>query len=171
MIIFQLPCISDNQFVGNGDIYHGSKTVKFQPSLSWDENNIYVNLSWCCHQMETFSVSLAICAGNSPVIGEFPAQRPVARSFDVFFDLRLNGWLSKQSWGRWFETPLRPLWCQSYGMAETQNESQNDATIKRESLPIITPKISHWMQHFVFHSLGWFAGWYFEIYANKPILW
>ena len=34
------------------------------------------------------SVLLAICAGNSSVIGEFPAQRPVTRSFDVFFDLR-----------------------------------------------------------------------------------
>ena len=34
--------------------------------------------------METFSALLAICAGNSPVPGEFPAQRPVTRSFDVF---------------------------------------------------------------------------------------
>ena len=32
---------------------------------------------------------LAICTGKSPVTGEFPAQRPVARSFDIFFDLRL----------------------------------------------------------------------------------
>ena len=40
--------------------------------------------------METFSALLAICAGNSPVTGEFPTQRPVTRSFDVFFDLRLN---------------------------------------------------------------------------------
>ena len=39
--------------------------------------------------METFSVLLAICAENSQVPGEFPAQRPVTRSFDVFFDLRL----------------------------------------------------------------------------------
>ena len=54
--------------------------------------------------METFSALLAICAGNSPVTGEFPAQRPVTRSFDVFFDLRLNKQLSKQSWGWWFET-------------------------------------------------------------------
>ena len=46
--------------------------------------------------METFSVLLAICGGNSPVTGEFPAQRPVTRSFDVFFDLRLNKRLSKQ---------------------------------------------------------------------------
>ena len=61
--------------------------------------------SWWRHQMETFSASLAICAENSPVTGEFPAQRPVTRSFDVF-DLR---W-SKQSLGWWFQTPWRPLW-------------------------------------------------------------
>ena len=60
--------------------------------------------------MEAFSVLLTICAGNSPVPGEFPAQKPVTRSFDVFFDLRLNKRLSKQSWGWWFETLLRPLW-------------------------------------------------------------
>ena len=40
--------------------------------------------------METFFVLLVIFAGNSPATGEFPAQRPVTRSFDVFFDLRLN---------------------------------------------------------------------------------
>ena len=53
---------------------------------------------------------LAICAGNSLVTGEFPAQRPGTRSFDVFFDLHLNIRLSKQLWGWWFETPSRPLW-------------------------------------------------------------
>ena len=42
------------------------------------------------HQMETFSVLLAICAGNSPVTAEFPAQRPVTRIFDVSFDLCPN---------------------------------------------------------------------------------
>ena len=50
--------------------------------------------------METFSALLAIRAGNSPVTGEFPSQRPVMQSFDVFFDLRLNKWLSQQS-GNW----------------------------------------------------------------------
>ena len=60
---------------------------------------------WWRHQLETFSVSLALCAGNSPVYGEFPAHRPVTRSFDVFFGLRLNKRLSKQSWCWWFETP------------------------------------------------------------------
>ena len=61
---------------------------------------------WWRHQMETFSALLAICAGNSPI----PAQRPVTRSFDVFFDLRLNKRLSKQSLGWWFETPSLLLW-------------------------------------------------------------
>ena len=60
--------------------------------------------------METFSALLAICAGNSPVPDEIPAQRPVTRSFDVFFDLRPNEQLNKQWWGWWFETPSWSLW-------------------------------------------------------------
>ena len=60
--------------------------------------------------METFSALLAICAGSSPVPGEFPARRPVTRNFDVFFDLPPNKLLSKESWDWWFETPSRPLW-------------------------------------------------------------
>ena len=56
--------------------------------------------------METIAALLAICA----VTGDFPAQRLVTRSFDVFFDLRQNKRLSKQSWGWWFETPVCPLW-------------------------------------------------------------
>ena len=59
-----------------------------------------VPVTWWRHQMETFSALLAICAGNSPVPGEFPAQRPVTRSFDVFFDLRLiNGWVNNRKAG------------------------------------------------------------------------
>ena len=69
-----------------------------------------MNCPWWRHQVETFSALLAIFAENSPVPGEFPAQRPVARSFDVFFDLRLNKRLSKQWWGWWFETLSHPLW-------------------------------------------------------------
>ena len=63
--------------------------------------------------METFSALLAICAGISPVPSEFPAQRQVTQSFDVFFDLRLDESLSKHSWIWWLETPSRPLWRQS----------------------------------------------------------
>ena len=77
-------------------------------------NGIYPNWTvqhpWWRHQIETFSALLAICAGNSPGTGEFPAQRPVTQSFDVFFDLRLNKRLSEPSWGWWFEMLSRPLW-------------------------------------------------------------
>ena len=69
-----------------------------------------VSESWWRHQMGTFSALLAICAENSPVTGEFPTQRPVTRSFDVFFYLRANERLSKHLWGWWFETPSCPLW-------------------------------------------------------------
>ena len=68
--------------------------------------------SWWRHQMETFSASLALCEGNSPVTGEFPSQKQVTRSFDVFFDPHLNKRLYKQSRRRWFETPPWPLWRQ-----------------------------------------------------------
>ena len=56
------------------------------------------------------SALLAICVGNLPVPGEFPAQRPMMRSFGVFVDLRLNKRLRKQSWDWWFETLSHPLW-------------------------------------------------------------
>ena len=51
--------------------------------------------------METFFSLLAICAGNSPVSGEFPAQRPVTRSFDVFFSIcaLMNGWVNTHEAG------------------------------------------------------------------------
>ena len=66
-----------------------------------------------------FCVTGHLC-GNSPVSGEFPAQRPVTRSFDVFFDLRPNKRLSKQWWGWWFETLSCPLWrhCNAKGQWE-----------------------------------------------------
>ena len=73
---------------------------------------------WWRHQMEIFSALLSICAGNSVVTAELPARRPVTRSFDVFYDLRLNKRLNKQWWGWWFETPSRPLWhhCNDLGL-------------------------------------------------------
>ena len=66
---------------------------------------------------------MVICTGKSPVPSEFPTQRPVTRSFDVFFDLRLNKRLSKQSWGWWFETLSHSLWrhrdeMDSYGVTQ-----------------------------------------------------
>ena len=78
-------------------------------SPSYLRRTIYRKVSSRLHQMETFSTLLALCAGNSPVTGEFPSQRPVTRSFDVFFDLRPNKRLNKQLWGWWFQMPSRSL--------------------------------------------------------------
>ena len=112
--------------------------------------------------METFCVLLTICAGISPVPGEIPAQRPVTRSFDVFFDLCLNKRLSKQSWGWWFETPSRPLW-------RHRNEHQT-----LHQICILMP--SGFQCHMVLIGLGLFRGMTLEI-ANyfsdndSPLIW
>ena len=66
--------------------------------------------SWWRYHMETFSALMTFCKGNTSVTGGFPSQRPVTRSFDVFFDLRRNKRLRKQWRRRWFETLLRSLW-------------------------------------------------------------
>ena len=56
-----------------------------------------------------FRVTGPLC-GEFTGPGEFPTQRPVTRSFDVFLDLRPNKRLSKQWRGWWFETLSRPFW-------------------------------------------------------------
>ena len=55
---------------------------------------------WWCHQMETFSASLTICAGNSPVNGEFPSQRPVTRALMFYFICAwINGCINNREAG------------------------------------------------------------------------
>ena len=107
----------ENVYISNQMSYHCSWFIRVQITVrcvfdtmaSW-HFRITGPMESTHDQMETFSALLALCAGNSPVTGEFPAQRPVTRSFDVFFDLCLNKRLSKQMWGWWFETPSRLLW-------------------------------------------------------------
>ena len=96
-----------------------------------DKSPLIQFMAWWRHQMETFSALLAICAGNSPVPGEFPTQRPVTRSFDVCFDLRPDKRLSKQSWGWWFETLSRPFWRHSNGWCRTGNKPLPDAMLTK----------------------------------------
>ena len=63
---------------------------------------------------------------TGPLCAEFtghrwiPHKRPVTRSYDVFFDLRLNKWSSKQSWGWWFETQSRSWWRHCNGVDRSQ---------------------------------------------------
>ena len=63
-----------------------------------------------------FRITGPLCR-DSPATDEFPARRPVTRSFDVFFDLHLNKPLSTQSWAWrwWFETRSHSLWCHCNG--------------------------------------------------------
>ena len=81
--------------------------------------------TWWRHQMETFSRYWPFMRGIHrspvPVPGEFPTQRPVMRSFDVYFDLRPNKRLSEQWWGWWFETQSCSLWRHCNDQGQTTN--------------------------------------------------
>ena len=91
-----------------------------------------------------FRVTGPLC-GEFTGPGEFPTQRPVTRSFDVFFDLRLNKRLSKQPWGWWFETPSWSLWrqCNEYDY----NSSQGHHPLNRH-----LEHISSWHQSITLQS-------------------
>ena len=80
---------------------------------------VFTDLSYCfplviASMMTSSNGNIFRVTGH--LCGEFtghrwiPTQRPVTRSFDVFFHLRLNKRLSKRPWGWWFETLSCPLW-------------------------------------------------------------
>ena len=49
---------------------------------------------------ENILALLALCAVNSPVTGEFPSQRQVTRSFDIYLiSAYINGWLNYRETG------------------------------------------------------------------------
>ena len=83
---------------------HSSPTSLFPVFMMTSSNGNMFRVTGFC------AGNSSVTAGNSPVTGDFPLHRPVTRSFNVFFDLRLNKRLSKQSRRRWVETPSRSLW-------------------------------------------------------------
>ena len=93
--------------------------------IHYQESHWFGNDSWWRHQMETFSALLAICA-----------QRPVTRSFDVFFDVRLIKRLSKHSRGWWFETLSHPLW-----------RHRNVTRVTKWGVTIVTKSVDEWAQN------------------------
>ena len=136
-------------------IYYSWEIVDFASGaiLFFVTTSYLENGAWWRHQMETFSALLAICAGNSPVTGEFPAQRQVTRSFDVFFVLRLNKRLSKRSWCWWFETPSRPLWCHcNVGIAEPMIPDSSTASKKIFDITLNMLCVGATRSHFGFES-------------------
>ena len=95
-------CIQEDEHdVQNVFLYVMQQIAHYYNELHMFETSWSRHLcTWWRHQMETFSALLAICAGNSPVPVEFLSQRPVTRSFDVFFDLRwINGWVNNGEGG------------------------------------------------------------------------
>ena len=71
----------------------------------------------------SFSALQTLCEGNSPVTGEFSSQRPVTRSFDVFFDLHLNNdWTNHRD-----ASDLR------------RHRAHYDVTVMRKGLWTLTP--------------------------------
>ena len=89
--------------------FHSVKCI-LKWSAKWRQYICFKLHSWWHHQMEIFFASLALCVGNSLVTVEFPSQRPVTRTFDVFFDLPLDKQLNKNSISWWFEAPSLSLW-------------------------------------------------------------
>ena len=77
--------------------------------------------AWWRHQMETFSALLALRVGNSPVTGEFPHKGQWRGALMSSLICALNGRLSKQSVGWWFETPSRSLWRHCNGISWRQS--------------------------------------------------
>ena len=121
--------------------------------IRWEEigerqtpKSALLDLTWWRHQMETFSAFLVLCAGNSPVTCEFPAQRPETRSFDVFFDLRLNKRLNKQSWGWWFETP-------SWSLRRHSNEHTHPKHLVCD-IPLVANFLSFYMSLVIVMNCG-----------------
>ena len=101
-------------------------TAKYKQSISYHENGYHHHDTWTLQHQEFRSCNpinmMTSSNGNifrviGPLCGEFPSQSPVTRSFDVFFDQRLNKRLSKQSRRRWFETTSRSLWRHCNGIA------------------------------------------------------
>ena len=105
------------------------------------------------------STLLALCEGNPSVTSEFPAQRTVVRIFDVFFDLRLNKRLCKQSWRRWLKTPWRSLWRHSNVILQHTSKYIRNSFTKLHGTPDKFPLLPKGelcisFKHFVWKVIG-----------------
>ena len=136
-------------------------------TLPYETNDSYADMMTSSNG-NPFRVTGHLC-------GEFtgprwiPAQRPVTRSFDVFFDRRLNERLSKQPWGWWFETLSRPLWRHRNGTRYCLvlphfglwlllwtwfNFNPSMDILKCEMKLLIHSQVSEWISNFIVHLTG-----------------
>ena len=125
-------CFEKKKYLGVGeDWYSRGGSVQF--SLFQNLKQIYqipISHSWPLRRKIMMTSSNGnIFRATGPLCGEFtgelPAQRPVRRSFDVFFALRLIKRLSKHLRGWWFETLSRPLWRHCNGLSWILSHENN----------------------------------------------
>ena len=141
-----------------------------------DDNGVQLTLlSWCTFVVTPLRLMMTSPNGNifrvtGPLCGEFtgpgefPTQRPVTRSFDVFFDLRLNKPLSKQPWGWWFETISRSLWRHrnAYDISSKQSIKLLVITHRRWWCSLVNQYVFRfWTKSFP----------YFSLYCTRVIIW
>ena len=92
-------------------IFFGNPVTIYYTYALCFENEVSYEILHCLIPPLSQNCMMTLWNGNIfRVTDEFPPQRPVTRSFDVFFDMRMKKRLSKQSRRRWFETPSRSLW-------------------------------------------------------------
>ena len=86
-----------------------------EPKLFWRPSQVYNGNPYTNKTASSYCMMTSSNGGifrvTGLLCGEFTGpQRPVTRTFDIFFDMCLNKQLRKQS-RRWlFETPSRPVW-------------------------------------------------------------
>ena len=100
-----------------------------------------------------FRVTGPLC-GEFTGPGEFPTQRPVTRSFEVFFDLRLNKRLSKQPWGWWFETLSWSLWCQCNVPSQRSNNVDAMASQLFSTMALSQPILAYYQLDYCQTNFG-----------------
>ena len=90
------------------------KPIRFVRNYHAIAASVFISSKCRLHMMTSSNGNIFRVTGH--LCGEFtgprwiPPQRPVTRSFDVYFDQRPNKRLSKQYRGWWFETLSPPLW-------------------------------------------------------------
>ena len=123
-----------------------------------------------------FRVTGPLC-GEFTGPGEFPAQTPVTRSFDVFFDLRLNKQLSKQPRVWWFETLPWSLWRQCNEILDIKSLMQdrsNSNALAVELLQSCTEPLIYAMinwEKYILHSWEIFKYFTYSIYIHWQQWW
>ena len=155
--------------------------LKNMPPWPWttayiSHSQFLIFLSQCTlmtSSIGTFSALLVICAGNCLVTDNFPAQRPVTRSFDVFFDVRLNDRLIEQSWGRWFEMPSRLSWghCNARMWCSDDATSHDTFLAYKRKIQIISFHLPVWIWAFTAGRVIWLQWARRNCEHYQPLFW